>query len=268
MNIINRLIDNYSANFAPAIIERGNKYYEEGRVLEVLKSNNTYHAKVEGSDIYGVEITINPEEKEIYCTCDCPCDYPCKHLYATLLVIKNNQYKEIELKPEIAKKCMTMEEFLTLIPAENIKKYLLAEGGLEHIHFDTYHLEKCFSSYLPSQPYKYYYNNLYNKIILNNDYKELLAEYLDAIKTSINNKKFNECFHIIMAIIESASDANIINKWYELLDNFPFILMSLKIVARRCDTNTKQEMFKWIEKVVSYNYYDSIFLEEVMLELE
>lgn len=76
--------------FTNRILERGYHYYLEKRVNNVVKIDNIYHASVEGSETYHVEIEIKPGNKIGYMHCDCPyCKdgHDCKHEVAVLIEI-------------------------------------------------------------------------------------------------------------------------------------------------------------------------------------
>lgn len=72
--------------FQPHILERGRKYYREGRVVELSDRDSNITACVEGSEPYGVEIEYSGKDIE-YMSCDCPYAEGgdnCKHMAAVL----------------------------------------------------------------------------------------------------------------------------------------------------------------------------------------
>lgn len=86
--------------FSDTIKERGEKYYKDGKVIECLKTNHGFYAKVQGSNNqkYTVNIVVNLNNNSVFYDCTCPCEYPCKHEYAVLKAIENKQYNEINEK--------------------------------------------------------------------------------------------------------------------------------------------------------------------------
>lgn len=73
------------------ILKRGQGYYEGGMIDELWSSeNNHFHAVVDGSEPYEVEIVLNEDGEIIDHTCDCPYDWGeyCKHIVAVLLAIR------------------------------------------------------------------------------------------------------------------------------------------------------------------------------------
>ncbi|RYE91431.1 MAG: hypothetical protein EOO37_00265 [Cytophagaceae bacterium] len=70
------------------IFDRGVSYYESGAVGRIKQKDNTYQAKVRGTDTYHAELTMLPKgPPDIYC--DCPYDYGnvCKHGIALGLAV-------------------------------------------------------------------------------------------------------------------------------------------------------------------------------------
>ena len=69
------------------IFRRGQEYYEEGMVEELLhnKGNNTVVATVMGSMEYRIE--FYQKEGGICSTCDCPYNGVCKHTVAALMLM-------------------------------------------------------------------------------------------------------------------------------------------------------------------------------------
>ena len=83
--------DDIDKLFNYEIIQRGKKYYDDKKILFLEKTNDCYNSIVEGSQKYLVSIINKDKTKEIQMTCNCPCDGFCKHIYATLLAIKNKE---------------------------------------------------------------------------------------------------------------------------------------------------------------------------------
>ena len=83
--------DNIDKLFYDEIIEKGKKYYKEKRVKFLEKQNDCYNSVVSGTKDYLVSIIYKEDTKEIQMSCNCPCESFCKHIYATLLAIKNKE---------------------------------------------------------------------------------------------------------------------------------------------------------------------------------
>lgn len=73
--------------FAKQILERGRRYYLEGRVEHVYMKNDTITGEVDGSEVYHCEITLDGKGNVKDMSCDCPYGEdgtPCKHEAALL----------------------------------------------------------------------------------------------------------------------------------------------------------------------------------------
>ena len=83
-------------DFSYQIKERGKYYYDSGKVLKVVKSGDTYYAKVQGSRSTPYNVVIHNRMFDgVEYECDCPYEFPCKHEYAVIKAISCRQYEEI-----------------------------------------------------------------------------------------------------------------------------------------------------------------------------
>ena len=75
--------------FQPHILERGRAYFDEGRVSELERTEDSYTAIVEGTEEYEVEILLGGDSVEDM-LCDCPYaedGTACKHMAAVLFAV-------------------------------------------------------------------------------------------------------------------------------------------------------------------------------------
>jgi uncharacterized Zn finger protein len=106
--------------------ERGEDYYHDDLVFELVRRGNDFTAKVEGSEYepYRVQVTI-VNDSIIATSCTCPYDWDgiCKHIVATLLAIINEPETIVE-KPELS-------TLLAELTAEQLRQILigLADEG-------------------------------------------------------------------------------------------------------------------------------------------
>ena len=263
-----RLIKDEMEEFEYQIQNRGKDYFTKGKVKSLVKSGNTYIAKVSGTTDYDVKVSVDVDDEYVHYECDCPYEWPCKHEYAVMLAILNKEYSEVELKPEIEKKTLTIEELIKLIPAEDLKNYIITSLPTRDVRFEKDSIEEKFAKYIPIQSYEYYYNKLYNSIILDYNYDFILNEYIKNIKSLLNAKKYVEVFSIIKAIIEVSNDTKQLEKWDKLNELFPLIGMNLRIVYRKSSDDQKSIINKWIEKLGSNDYYENIYLEDIVLTIK
>lgn len=262
------IIDEQLKNFQHQIIKRGKDYYKAGNVIQVIKNKNTFIAKVEGTEYYEVKITIDKDSKTLSCNCDCPCEFLCKHEYAVLLAIKNKKYIEKELKEEIVKNNITLNELIQNIPADELKQYILKKifdkNFSDYLLLDFNDFEVDFLKYLPSQPYEYYYNNLYNYVMINDDIR-FDCKYI--IKDLINSEKYEEAFLVIKAFIEVANDTKHFEKIEIGINKYSDIALFLRIIFRKSDRILQSEIEEWLDKLRKNKYYNSLYLEDMILSI-
>ncbi|WP_028609252.1 SWIM zinc finger family protein [Paenibacillus harenae] len=85
----------------PIILERGEGYRENGHILSINEIKpRVYHAEVEGSEFYDVEIQLGSRGEVIYTLCDCPYDKGpiCKHAAAVLLEIRDDFFSNSKVQ--------------------------------------------------------------------------------------------------------------------------------------------------------------------------
>ena len=262
------IIDEQLKNFQHQIIKRGKEYYKAGNIIQVIKNKNTFIAKVEGTDYYKVKITIDKDSKTLSCNCECPCEFLCKHEYAVLLAIKNKKYIEKELKEEIVKNNITLNELIQNIPAAELKQYILKKifdkNFSDYLVLDFNDFEVDFLKYLPSQPYEYYYNNLYNYVMINDEIR-FDCKYI--IKDLINSEKYEEAFFVIKAFIEVANDTKHFEKIEIGISKYSDIALFLRIIFRKSDRILQSEIEEWLDKLRENKYYNSLYLEDMILAI-
>ena len=262
------IIDEQLKNFQHQIIKRGKDYYKAGNVIQVIKNKNTFIAKVKGTDYYEVKITIDKDSKTLSCNCTCPCEFLCKHEYAVLLAIKNKKYIEKELKEEIIKNNITLNELIQNIPATELKQYILKKifdkNFSDYLLLDFNDFEVDFLKYLPSQPYEYYYNNLYNYVMINDDIR-FDCKYI--IKDLINGEKYEEAFLVIKAFIEVANDTKHFEKIEIGINKYSDIALFLRMIYRKSDNILKEKIEEWLEKIRKNKYYNSLYLEDMIVSI-
>lgn len=128
---------NWKNLFYKRILERGEDYYEEGFVSDVKKTSSGYHALVEGSEVYEVEIEM--DDDQIYdMSCDCPFadggSY-CKHMAAVLYYLdaegaeEEQEITELSWMERIALQKKELEEVIAEIPEEELRRFVRRIAG-------------------------------------------------------------------------------------------------------------------------------------------
>lgn len=260
------LADTLAKDFSYQIKDRGEDYYYGGNVQNIYKTKNKYYAKVSGNKSYNVTIEVQDEDHAKY-DCTCPCTYPCKHEYAVLMAISNLEYSEIELKTPIKEKEVNLKSILQEIPAEEIKKYLLSPKGLNNVIMETGSFAEYFRRYYPKQKYEYYYNNLYNELILDGNYSYTLQVYIDRANQYLSGDEFAESFKIAKSIIEAYNDTNRLNFDDYVFDMINKLGMILRITYRKAPAEVKEDIIKWAEELREKAYYNNYYLEDIILSL-
>lgn len=83
---------NFRKKIRPTILERGQNYFNEGKVGAIRQSEpGSFHAKVKGTHNYNVEIQIDENGNIVQADCNCPYEYgeTCKHIAAVLFALEN-----------------------------------------------------------------------------------------------------------------------------------------------------------------------------------
>jgi len=130
-------MENWRAQFAPWILERGYDYFLDGHVAKIEKVDDRYTATVSGSEDYTVEIycSSDPFDDEFYMDCSCPYadgGSNCKHMAAVLYAIEgseDNDNNAIKSDNGISantneKSVELLNETLNSLPLEIIKSEL------------------------------------------------------------------------------------------------------------------------------------------------
>lgn len=94
------MIANWKDEFAPHILARGKKYFEEGRVGRIQSDRKTFIAPVEGTEHYEVEISLGEDHiEEMLCNCPYAEEDNCKHMAAVLFALECDDVSIEDLPP-------------------------------------------------------------------------------------------------------------------------------------------------------------------------
>ena len=262
------ILEKCDDDFGYQIKERGRYYYNMGNVLSCYKVGRKYYSKVQGSTDKPYKVIIEYDGCNFNYSCDCLYDFPCKHEYAALMAISNGEYSNVDLKPEIERPKSSIHDILELIPADKLKEFLLSNESSNFVHFNYKFLEKHFQEYFPKQDYEYYYNNLYNSLILEDNYKELLDSYLKTINNYISNGNFNEGFKIIKGIFEAYNDSKLLNVDEYIIEKMPQIGMYFRIIYNKSDKNLKSQILRYINLLSKKKFYNNFYLEDISMQIK
>ena len=104
---------------SPASYQRGQQYYQQGRVEQLSKRGQIYHARVVGSVRYQVQ--LNPDHHDdVRCSCPAFFDYDgwCKHLVAVSMAVLHQQTREPVAPPSIPEKSPKPSKVPSALPAD------------------------------------------------------------------------------------------------------------------------------------------------------
>jgi inorganic pyrophosphatase len=132
-------IKDFDFLFNKVVADRGTFYYKNGAVLDVIKSENNYIAKVLGNYIYDINIQLE-DDKIIDMKCSCPFynsfGENCKHIYAVLKCINKGEYEESYTEPCVCPICKTKDNVIpiaygktTYFTEDKIKNKEIKYGG-------------------------------------------------------------------------------------------------------------------------------------------
>lgn len=118
-------------------ILEGEKYYQENKIKFLEEINGKYFAIVEEKQKYVVVIDYDSENKTIQLLCSCPCEFFCRHMYATILAIRNKEYKrffKISYKKDtknLLEKMMNFNYFLCIGIIDNYLEIINSNGMIQ-----------------------------------------------------------------------------------------------------------------------------------------
>ncbi len=264
---------NWKNLFYNRILERGEDYYEEGLVSEVTKTSSGYHALVEGSDMYEVEIEMT--EGEIYdMSCDCPFadggSY-CKHMAAVLYYLEAEGEEEEQETTEpswmeqIASQNKELDEVIAKIPEEELRRFVKWIAG-ENVEIRNL-LMTSYSHKIDAQQLKrlhqevddivYRYSGRHRFIDYANawsftsDLETFLYEKVQIlINRNCHMQAFdltNYVFRVIGNIDMDDSDGSstqVANACYEMW----------KQVLKQCNEEEKKKLFMWFQEHCTGGY--------------
>ncbi len=118
--------------FAPHILARGKKYFEEGRVSHIIQYGNRIVAQVEGTEDYCVEIDLPGGVPGNWrCTCPYAVQGDCKHKAAVLFAVEAGEYTFTGKPPEfeedipIEHVSLPWYDAVERLPADTLRRFLL-----------------------------------------------------------------------------------------------------------------------------------------------
>ena len=254
--------------FQGHILDRGEAYYFDGAVLELHKTEHGYHAVVEGTEDYEVDIEMEGGRVcEMYCSCPYAEDgNNCKHMAAVLFEIEEQNGEDIlaeETCPDDQEQ--EVEEIIERIPEEELRSFVKGiaaqDSEIRNILMTRYAVkidEKQMDLLKQGvNQLVWEYGDRSGYIDYRNawDFCWALENYLeDKVDTLIDRKCYRQAFELTNYVFRTIGNIDIddsdggtsqvanacYDKWKEILEN--------------CSEEEKNEMFSWFMSHLSCDY--------------
>lgn len=261
-------MSNWKDLFQEHILARGEAYYFEGAVLELHKTEHGYHAVVEGTEDYEVDIEMEGGRGcEMYCSCPyAENGNNCKHMAAVLFEIEEQNEEDILAEgtcPDDQEK--EVEEIIERISEEELRSFVKGIAAQDSeirnilmtryaVKIDEKQMERLKQGvdqlvweYGDRSGYIDYRNAL--------DFCWALENYLeDKVDTLIERKCYGQAFALTNYVFQTIGNIDIddsdggtsqvanvcYDKWKKILEN--------------CSEEEKNEMFSWFMSHLSCDY--------------
>lgn len=260
------------------ILRRGQNYHENGHVLELKKSDDTYMATVEGNyGDYTVEIVVDFRGNVEDHFCNCPFDgVICKHVAAVALEIQDENAIITDEQENIAE---SWKEFIWKADLKELQNFAI-EYGANDQNF-RHHVRLAFSEpdSVENADNIEYYRNLISGIFDNYevggyiDYRAAHGAMLDVMSFSQKADNYfekgnhNEVFCIAAAMATECIEAiqNMDDSAGEcggyIFDAFELIE---KVFYRTENNDLKSRIFQWLLKEVKNEDYNNFGVEDAL----
>ena len=261
-------MSNWKDLFQEHILARGEAYYFEGAVLELHKTEHGYHAVVEGTEDYEVDIEM---EGGRVCEMYCSCPYAengnnCKHMAAVLFEIEEQNEEDILAEGTcLDDQEKEVEEIIERISEEELRSFVKGIAAQDSeirnilmtryaVKIDEKQMERLKQGvdqlvweYGDRSGYIDYRNAL--------DFCWALENYLeDKVDTLIERKCYGQAFALTNYVFQTIGNIDIddsdggtsqvanvcYDKWKKILEN--------------CSEEEKNEMFSWFMSHLSCDY--------------
>ena len=260
------MIANWQAEFAPHILARGKKYFEDGNVGHIQHSIDTYIAAVAGTDDYEVEISIAEDRiKEMRCTCPYAKESNCKHMAAVLFALENEDVPVTELPPAKQPQIVShipMEipwlEAIDCLPEDVVRKELLKRADQDERLRER--LAVLYLGRLPEhqlQNWKADLQEIAGEYLdrrgrINDEntwiFLEDLGNFLDAkLPLLLEVSAVMDAFHLVWIVMETVLEWEIDDYYEQLVDMFYDCSQALRKVWTMATESQQEQMMQWYQ---------------------
>lgn len=156
--------------------------------------------------------------------------------------------------------------FVTL----KLKKYIIERVAIIRVVFnDMETFNKRFNKYIPIQKEEYYYNRLYNLLVMKMDVNGLINDYMDIIKQYIDYKNYKQAFVIIRSLVNAFYKVEKNTSLEQVEDGLIAKLgMYSRIVYRKIEEEEKQKINDWINELIEQDFFNDVYLEDMVLTIK
>ena len=238
---------------------RGVDYFEKGYVhsAELTSDKTILTAKVKGSQVYAVQVSLKNGKVETACTC--PQDTVCKHIVATMLYAT---VENVYTQSATAKTSLDIRKYLNSQPKEYLVDLLIKYGSdelftmISNKHLSTSDAQKILNKAKRSL------DDMFNDGQLSNDPDAFEGSLMNVIKTlsGLETKmprKLGELIVLILGKVEKATDEGYLYDHYrdyhfEPSEQFYQFVAGL---ANAMDLNEKTEFIEQFEAAIRNSSY-------------
>lgn len=252
------------------LIERGFDYYLNEKVYDVVITDNTVTAKVDGSHSNTYEVNIHYNDNNIesmYCTCPYAysMDY-CKHMVATLYEVDDIQKNK---KENIDYNTNTCQDFKNIL--DNLDETLLKEYIYEKFREDNEFINEFIDNFQPKDTREIYWqyvdilNNIFDIDLLElyngNAYFEEspLNTYLyDFLKNKVprlyKSQEYTYIQKLLYMIYEKIATKEDISQYIDVDNILDICDTYLGRIIEEQDILDKDETYNYIINNIQYEY--------------
>lgn len=260
-------VPTWTAEFAPHILARGKKYFEDGNVGRIQHSGDTYIAAVTGTDDYVVEISIEENSiRKMHCTCPYAKENNCKHMAAVLFALEREDIPVQELppakQPPIVSHVPTEWPWLEAIdklPEDVVRKELLKRADRDDRLKER--LAILYLGKLPEYQLQNWkadlqemagdYLDRSGRIDSENSWEFLndLGNFLDAkLPALLEVDAVTDAFHLVWIVMETALEWEIDDSYDELSGLFEDCKDVLKTLWSMATEDQLEQMMQWYQE--------------------
>ncbi|MGB3368649.1 MAG: SWIM zinc finger family protein [Acidaminobacteraceae bacterium] len=248
--------------FKNLILERAYDYFASGLIKELEYVDDEITARVDGSSLYDVRVTIVEE-----CIEDMFCDCPyfsdgnnCKHIAAVLYAVNNKHHEIIK---EEDHKSESFESILDRLSKEELIDFLKKEMKLDDtminrfsMRFHTFDESEMLSAHLEfveSLLENYTYPSRFVEYYEIRDYEASLHMILESIESLFASDKYEIIFMMIKSVIEKIAIIELDDSFGTTTMILESLMKNLRLIIDKADEKIYNMIFEWTYVAIDSN---------------